>query len=494
MPRMTAGATRWPSRPVAAYLRSLHLILPCAVLVALWLPGIGQGWPRTDSHRYAAVALDLYSHGDPLSMSVGDAPYFNKPPAAFVIHGLPLHALRAAGLDIADHVWAMRAPALVAALIAAAALAHTTRRLHGRPAALLAGLALATTLEFFRYTRAISLDLWLAAFSMLGVALLVEASGRGAAPRARWALAIAAGTAFGCGLLAKPFVAFLPMLIALGFFVARLRAAGLGERSAAPAAACAVTAIAVSGAWYGGMIAVHGEAFVAVHFGRETLGRGSSEALSGNPWWEYAEVLAGTWWPWLALFAGSAALAALGRFPTRDRAGLWLAFLWGAGWIVALTLFPDRRSRYLAPAFPLLCVPAALVLVRCVPAPSKRGGRLVMPFVPPAALAAGVVLLALPIRVHPPRDPGWDRLVSAIEAAQARDAGVTVWTTPEANTDAANLYLLTGVYPRLVGPEAGPAPGDLVFRPRRADDAALPVLAEHPPYVLATTTATESER
>jgi hypothetical protein len=81
-------------------------------------------------------------------------------------------------------------------------------------------------------------------------------------------------------------------------------------------------------------------------------------------------------------------------------------------------------------------------------------------------------------RIHEGRHPKWD----AVLAAQRERGGVELWTTPEANTSAANIYLMTGRYPRLVGPTpeghgAMPPAGALVIG-LKPEEASLRAMGE----------------
>src|SRR5262245_36161569 len=123
----------------------LRLIwLPCLLLLCVTLPHLGQGDFRKDTGRYAAVGLYMWSGGDFLAPHLSpDQPYFNKPPLALWIHGL---VLKIFGISVE----AARVPSVAAALGVVALSVLTVRRLASRPEALVSGLVLALTYEFFR--------------------------------------------------------------------------------------------------------------------------------------------------------------------------------------------------------------------------------------------------------------------------------------------------------------------------------------------------------
>lgn len=429
---------RRPPAVLARVARRTHVLLPVCLLVALWLPGAHEGWFRTDAHRYAAIALRAFETGEWLALAAGGEPYFNKPPLVFWIHGVTLGVL-------GPEVWVARAKTLVGAIAAVLLAVRAARLLAGPKTALLAGVVLATTLEFFRYTRTISLDVWQTAAFMLLVAGAAHAhrTGRGGQ------LLALGGLGVGAALLTKPFVAALPVVILAGWFVIEKRwrllpwlagAAALGALIAAP--------------WHWLMIDRFGGAFTGRYFGTETLERATGNELvtSREPVWHGLRVLGETYWPWLAVAALALFDVARRRMPGRDRSALTLALVWTGVWLVALAAFADRRERYMMPIYPLLAWLPALWLARRAPAWLKRPGRAAVHTAAPAALAVGLVGLALtlltPLRVHEPINPKWDPLVRWLD----EHPGAEVFTTPHANTAAANLYLLRGDWPALAGP------------------------------------------
>src|SRR5664280_3878878 len=128
--------------------------LPCLLLLCCTLPHLDQGDFRRDTGRYAAVGLYMWTDGH-----VGvpylnpDTPYFNKPPLATIIHGLFLKIFHV-------HVAVARFPSVLAALGVVIMSVLTVSLIASRVEALVSGLVLATTYEFFRRTRAISLAFW----------------------------------------------------------------------------------------------------------------------------------------------------------------------------------------------------------------------------------------------------------------------------------------------------------------------------------------------
>lgn len=441
------------------------MLLPALVLVATWLPGFAHGWPRTDSHRYAALALDCYRDSPFWAPTLGDMPYFNKPPLVMWIEGA---LLSITGPD----VWAIRLPTLLAALGTLVLTIDLTRRLSGARAATLAGLVLATTMEFFRYTRAISLDMWVALFGVLLVWSAVRAARSG---RARW-FAVG-GLAIGAGLMVKPFVVLLPAVI-VGLWLVWERK----PRMLVPLGGAILLGLALAAPWHAAMIRRFGEAFTQNYFLAETLDRADGLETTTNPWWYTLASLPQTYWPWIVTLALACEAIVRRRFRPSDRPAVRLALVWSGAWLLALTLFGDQRTRYMVPLYPLMSILSGLWLARLLPASIRRPGRAATPIVVACVvvLAAGVNLLpasALDV-IHKPRHAKWD----AILEYQRAHGDEHIWTTPEYNTAGANLYLMTGAYPRLAGPtragdgERAPA-GSLIIA-HKDEEAALGAFGE----------------
>src|ERR1700704_1271103 len=129
-------------------------LIPILLLLAFTLPHLEQGEFRRDTVRYAAVGLNMWRSDSLLVPYLNsEKPYFNKPPMAFWIHGL---ALKIFGPRLA----AARAPSILAAIGVVIFSMLSVRNLATRREAVVSGIVLASTYEFFRRTREISLDFW----------------------------------------------------------------------------------------------------------------------------------------------------------------------------------------------------------------------------------------------------------------------------------------------------------------------------------------------
>ncbi|MBI1371681.1 MAG: hypothetical protein GC159_02815 [Phycisphaera sp.] len=474
-PMSTPAATL--SRPPIAR-RARLLIVPAAIVMMCTLPHLDQGDYRKDTGRYAAVGLQLWEGGSFLSPALHpDNPYFNKPPLALWIHGLFLHVF---GTSVA----VARIPSILAAIGVTCLTIATTRRVATRAEAMAVGVVLATTVEFFRRTREISLDMWQLLFLMFGCWCVVTAI-----KRERPALIVAAGVGVGLALLCKPLVGLLGIVIWGVWLWQCGRARWIGWLAGALA-----VAIAVAAPWHVYMASVHGEAFTARYFGYEVLDRAMGWRSTNGPLYYFIE-LGRSYWPWLAAVAwgvwlmirrtphpqvgerpgegdGSTNAASHGETgnasdgstltPTLSLKGrgsraarlraatpVALGLSWTLIWLVVLIAFPDKKTNYALVLYPGLSMIAGWALLR-VPASLKamRLPRLWLregcPHVLKIAAPAAVVIAVLPLKFQDPPDKQMQALMQWM-----RDEHVEPGQTYSrlGNNGDGQFYLRMGAWP-----------------------------------------------
>jgi 4-amino-4-deoxy-L-arabinose transferase-like glycosyltransferase len=449
--------------------RSRHALIPAAVALLLCVPGLGQGALATDTAWYTAIAWRAWSDalgGDLGSLwtlrGVADQHYFNKPPLAFWLGGAPLAAL-------GPSVVGARLGGVAACVLCVLATARLGRLLAGRAVGLGAGLVLATTWEFVRHSHAFSLDLWMTLFVLLACCAAAAAH---ATDRPRGL--IIAGAWVGAALMVKPIVPLLalPMLAAWLCIVGRSR--WLGR-----VALAAVVAAAVAAPWHVSMWAMHGEAFTAQYFGREIIDRAAGPA-AGTPGGAavfntgsdsalyYVREVARSYWPWLATVALAFVALARGEGTRPLRAALWLALVWCAAWFVLLSIFPDKRPRYLLVIYPLGAVASGVLLARLAPRTVRAAWRGIALWAAPVAAAACVGLVASGVRLHRPPHPQW----AALAAWLAEDPSRELRVGALAPQRGAQVFLDTGRWPAPTRDAAGrviaaPGAGALLIYHRR---------------------------
>lgn len=446
---MTAGdmSTFWA--------RWRHALLPATVALVLCLPGLGQGALATDTAWYTAIAwqawrdaLDGQAGALWTLRGVADQPYFNKPPLAFWLNGLPLIAT---GPTVAG----ARLGSVVACVLSVLAAARLGRLLAGRAAGLAAGLVLATTWEFVRHSHAFSLDLWMTLFLLLACCAAAAAH---AADRPR--VVLIAGAWVGAALMVKPLAPLLalPMLAAWLCVVGRARWLGWVGLAAA-------AAVLVAAPWHLAMWAQHGEAFASQYFGREIIDRAAGDAPGAAAVFNtgsdsvlyYPREIARAYWPWLATVFLALISLCRGEGGRSPRRALWFALIWCAAWFVLLSVFPDKRPRYLLVVYPLGALASGVWLAQLAPARVREAWRGAERWAAPVAAAVCIALVAIGVRVHRPPHPQWAALAAWLAEEPERRLHVGGFAPQRS----AQVFLDTGRWPI---PTRGPS-GETIAPP-----------------------------
>ncbi len=418
-------------------------LIPALVLLSITVPFLHRGdWKRTDSGKYGAIGVQAWRTGNLWTLQAEPGhPYFNKPPLAIWIHGLSLRVLGV-------HAWGARLPSLLTALGCLAVTIAMMRRWTGDWAAVWIGIVLALSYDFFRRTRAVSLDLWQLFFLLLAMWAIAHASG--VVDRARWRRGLGfalAGVPLGLGLLCKPLAASLFIPLA-GTWLAWTR----GWPAATWLAATLVVAVAVAAPWHLSMYALHGDLFLEQYFGQQVAARAAGDLTAApfdaKPLWYYATHFASTHWPWLAcvvLALGSWWRA--GRLSQRGEAERW-ALVWTLGWLVALSAFADRRDRYAIPVMPSMAALAGLWLAG-LPVPSwvnwrtlGRSAALLVVIAPLGAL--------IPVGGEDTEPVQWRALYEWIDAQRLSRDGrpLELWQGGFSLDRGARVYLRYGFWAR----------------------------------------------
>ena len=432
------------SRLLSCWIRWRVYALPVAVLLAFTIPGINQGWPRTDSHRYTALALQMIESGEWVYPSLGDLPYFNKPVLTFWIHAA---FFRIAGIEPGDFaIWAMRVPVIVAGIFCVLLTVDLVRRLGaGRRVAMFTGIVLASTLEFFRYTHAFSLDIWLTMWMLLLAWSTVRASNTErifAGDWWRWT--VVAGIATGCALMTKPFMVLMPIVI-LALWGLLFR----NPRALTTLSIALITGILLAAPWHIAMALHWGDAFTRNYLITESVDRVRGRFEEPSPWYRYLRTLGKWYWPWMIGLAGFFWLLVRQRVPRTQLHALTLAALWAGIWLVALSLVGDKRGRYIVPIYPFLSIFSAVFLAYALPVKSRRSGRIPMLWLAPIMLGIGFLLTVLPIHWHKPITKEWPTITAWMDE---NAPGQELWTIETHNSSGAHPYILRGWTMRLIGP------------------------------------------
>ncbi len=448
----TTRGLKLPGRPVRWWSRAAWWFVPAVVFLCMTLPHLDQGAFRKDTGRYGAVGLQMWRTGEFWTPHLQpDTLYFNKPPLGFWIHGASLHAL---GVG----VWQARLPTVLAGLGIVLLIGAIVRRFADRTRALAAGVILATTLEFFRRTKEISLDMWQALFVFAAVwCVCVALTPRGRSGRNLPLWFGLAGVALGLALMSKPLTGLAAVPV-LGVWMVAFGSA----RRVWWLALSTVVAVLVAAPWHLGMASIHGEAFTGNYFGAEVANRAAG-LKETKPWWFYFKEMGEYHWPWLIAVVGGLIGWAI-HFPRGfgrlDRRGLALGVVWSVCWLALLTAFPDKRPRYGLLFYPTLAIVSAVWLFDVVPARTRRGLLRAAPVIVGVVVAGAAVFAVLPVRVNRPADPGFEAIAGWMREHPAR---VVMAGSIESN-DNGRLYLLAGRWAQREGGATHPeAPRDAAW-------------------------------
>jgi 4-amino-4-deoxy-L-arabinose transferase-like glycosyltransferase len=333
-------------------LRATALLLALVASLLLFrlgaLPLVGP-----DEPRYARVAVEMHRAGEWVRPTLQGQPWLEKPALYYWLAGVAYAAL-------GETEGAARLPSAVAAVALAGLTVLVGARLYSTAAGLHAGFALGTSLLFFVYGRAASMDMLLAAGVTAAIGLaglsLLGAAGRLAMVGA-WACA-------GLATLAKgPLGLLLPALVIGGYVVATRQWRAL-RQVLSPAGILAF--VAVAGPWYLLVWRDQGRAFLDVFLLDHNLLRFTSTVHRhpGPPWY-YLPLLVAGFFPWSGLMLPGLARVA----PRRSRAD-WLVLLW---LVLPLLFFSAAGSKL--PGYILPCLPPLALAIGRAAAALTDGER-----------------------------------------------------------------------------------------------------------------------
>ncbi|HZP40630.1 MAG TPA: glycosyltransferase family 39 protein [Candidatus Binatia bacterium] len=352
------------------------LVAACAVL---YLTGLGDiPFYTRGEPREGLVVREMLRTGSWLVPARPEGEPARKPPLYYWLAATSLATLP----DPPER--ALRLPSAIAAAAAVVGTWATARAIFGAPAALPAGLVLATTFEWTRAATSARVDMTLAASltAVLAAAMLaLERGGR------LWLVVAAAGATL--GTLAKgPVALVLPALavVALAVF----------QRNAAPLRLLPALGVAgiVGGLWYATAFAREGSAFLDVavreNWLRFTDAERGATGHGHGILYLFPLGLVGLL-PWTPLLP----LVATPLRPERRPAALFAA-AWVVTGVVFFSAAAAKRSVYLLPLAPAV---ALLLGAGTTSGGDRRVARLGAAAYAPAALAlaavAGAVALGL---------------------------------------------------------------------------------------------------
>lgn len=315
-----------------------------AAAAVLFVAGIGRGalWDQ-DEAKYTQVAREILQTGDPITLHVNGVPWFVHPPLYMWLQAA-LGALFGFS-EVTARIWSA-----VFGVIGVYATVLIGRMFFGAAPALLAGVVLATTFEYFALSRLAIFDVVLTAFMLLAFYAFLGAVRTGARRHRYWA-----ALWVGLGILTKgPVALLLPGLVTAAYLAVRRVHPGGIRAWAGPAALAGILGVS----WYALEFVRHGWEFVRIVIGYYTVTRfvGVVEGQAG-PWWYYAPVFGIGAFPWTAF-----ALAALPyHVRRRGEDGSLVVLLWMGITVLFYSLAGTKLPNYVLPAFPFAALAVAVM-------------------------------------------------------------------------------------------------------------------------------------
>jgi 4-amino-4-deoxy-L-arabinose transferase-like glycosyltransferase len=332
----------------------LTLLLLAAVCYAMFFYGISDiGLIGPDEPRYAEVAREMYASGDFVTPRLHGEPWFEKPPLMY-------WGVAAAYAVFGVGEFAARFPSAFGAALSVFLIYYACRKLWGRPTAIWACLILASSVGYFAFARAASMDMPLTICLTSALLSFLTAYNSSSPNRRFWFFAFYAFIGF--GVLAKgPVAIVLPVMSLFGYLVFRGR---LSEwREWHPGYAWIILLIA--GPWYAAVTWANGMEFIRVFFINQNLARFTS-TVHGHPrpFYFYIPDFLMLAFPWSFLI-----LPAMRRGLDRnDRLLIW----WTIVPIIFFSLSGSKLPGYILPSVP----PAIMLFAREIPKGYSRAFRI----------------------------------------------------------------------------------------------------------------------
>jgi 4-amino-4-deoxy-L-arabinose transferase-like glycosyltransferase len=325
-----------------------HPILLIVLCAALFLPNLG-GIPflGKDEPKNAEALREMMGRGDWVTTTLREEPWFDKPILYYWAGLLFFHALGPGEL-------AARLPSALFGTGTVLLAWGFAQRLFGARVGLRTGVVLATSLEFFWFSRTAVVDLPLAFCVTLSLVAFHRAL-EGPGNPFRWHV-LGFAAAGGATLAKGPVGVVLPALV-VGAFVAL--AGRWKDLTRVPWVRGVAAFLAVAGPWYLIVSLRHGELFWNDFIVNRNLDRYLTTAhRHPGPVTYYLPVLVLGLFPWGALLPfGLARLFRGGRrglFRARSAEGY--LFLWIAMPVLFFSFAGSKLPSYLLPCFPAMAI------------------------------------------------------------------------------------------------------------------------------------------
>jgi 4-amino-4-deoxy-L-arabinose transferase-like glycosyltransferase len=382
-------------------------LLLIAFAAVLFLGGLGRlALFGRDEALYAEAGREMLATGDWVTPRINGAPFFEKPPLYYWLAAGGYWAIGVSPL-------AARLPSALAAIATVLLTAAVGARVWGARAGLLAGLALATSLQMAVIGRMGILDVPLTCLTLLALV----AYGRWVRQDSIGASA-AFGVFVGLAVLMKGLAGTIPLAVAVLDALIRVIRGHRLRVSRSSTAVAAICLLAVAAPWYGAMAALHAGAFGSTLLLREHLTRMVQPMQGhGGPVFYYIVLIAVSFFPWVVFVPG-----ALLRKEGDDRASFWhtLCVIWIAYILISFSVVRTKLPGYVTPLFPAMALLVGAELDRRLAKPGRA---------PWIGVAVASAVLAALISLLPELGERLGRRVGAAHEARRLILPVTIWAS-----------------------------------------------------------------
>jgi 4-amino-4-deoxy-L-arabinose transferase-like glycosyltransferase len=380
--------------------RALPFLLLTAGTAALFLGGLGR-LPLfgRDEALYAEAGREMLATGDWVTPRVNGGPFFEKPPLYYWAAAASYRAFGVSPLSA-------RLPSALMAIATVLLTARIGARVWGRRAGLLAGIALATSLQFALIGRLGIMDAPLTCLTVVALLAYERWQRMGG-----WGALAGFGVTVGLAILLKGAAGLIPWgVAAVDALIRTARRERIGHTPLALVGSAVIAGLAsaaVAAPWFLAMTARHGSAFGATFFVHEHLRR-VAQAMQGHggPFWIYLPMIALGFFPWVMFLP-----AGLLRSPRAEAAACWrvLCLVWIACVLVVFSMVRTKLPGYITPLFPPMALLVGAELDRRLDQPGRG---------PWVALILGAALLgALVTRLPAAASRLGERVGAAQQAA-----------------------------------------------------------------------------
>jgi len=397
-------------------LRPLPFALLAAIAASIFLVGLGRlPLLGRDEALYAEAGREMVAGRDWVTPRVNGGPFFEKPPLYYW-----LAAVSYCTFGVTP--FAARFPAALMAILTVLLTAQIGARIWGERAGLLAGLALATSLQMAMIGRMGIMDVPLTFLTLL--ALLAYERWRNGG---RFVGSAGFGLCLGLAVLLKGAAGLIPAGVVVVDLIIRALRKTRVEYSRVHLVGAAFlsfcVAVLTAAPWFLVMSARHGGAFGSKLFLHEHVTRVLQPMQGhGGPFWTYLPLIFVSFFPWVILLPSSL----LHREEEGDQARFWrgLCVVWALCVLISFSAIRTKLPGYVTPLFPAMALLVGPELARGV---SRRTWT---------AVLAGTVVLAALVALLPLAAFRIGARVGALEEARLVTMPTVIW---------ASGYLIVGL-------------------------------------------------